>query len=123
MNESDAIQALSSIGETAGTYVALYFTVTFAYVTVAYLVGGSLSRFQCIAASTVYAISSILFGVTALIYTDAWLLLKERESTIFDNVRLLQSAMWFEGAAMMLIGISSLSLYFMYDMRRHHNAT
>ena len=49
MSESDAIVALSELGANAGTFSAMYFSFTFAYLTVAYLVGKSLSLFQCIA--------------------------------------------------------------------------
>jgi len=122
VSESEAIQTLTSIGEVAATYAAMYFTVTFAYVTVAYLVGKSLSRFQCGAVSALYVLSATAFGAAGLGYVDAWLQLKTREATILDNVWLFQKFVWVEGIIMMLLAICLLSLYFMYDVRRGKRA-
>ena len=49
MNEADAVIVLAAIGDVAGTFGAIFFSVTFAYVSVAYLVGRTLTRFQCAA--------------------------------------------------------------------------
>ena len=54
MSESDAIEALSEISLNATTYVSIFISVTFAYLTVAYLVGKQLTRFQCLAVSALY---------------------------------------------------------------------
>ena len=118
MTESDAIQSLAAIGDTAGTYATLYFTATFAYVTVAYLVGAVLTRFQLVAATLVYLLSASIFGITGLIYTDAWLIIQERESTVFDEVWMIRAFSWRAGIGVMLLIISVLSVYFMFDIRR-----
>lgn len=122
MTETEAIQSLSAIGETAATYGALYFSVTFAYVTVAYLVGNRLSRFQSITATITYTLAATVFGLTALIYSKAWFLLKAKQPTIFDDIWFLSDAGWIEGVAVMLLTISLLSVYFMFDVRKDNRA-
>lgn len=61
-----ALQVLSNFADNAATYFAMFITFTFGYLTVAYFVGKSLSRFQCFAVSALYAISAILSGATTV---------------------------------------------------------
>ena len=103
MNEFDAIQTLAAIGDTASAFAGMFFSVTFAYVTVAYLIGGALSRFQCMAVSALYVLSAAIFGLSFAIYADAWAQLKSQEPTIFDNIWLLRESMWAEEAAFLVV--------------------
>ena len=66
MTEADAIGALTNIGEVAATYTGMWLSVTFGYLTVAYFLGKSLSRFQCLAISTLYVVFAIIFAAVAV---------------------------------------------------------
>ena len=46
--EAQAIEALADIAAVAATYISVFISLTFAYLTVAYLVGATLNRFQLI---------------------------------------------------------------------------
>ena len=118
MNETDAIVVLTSIGDVAGTFGAIFFSVTFAYVSVAYLVGRALTKFQCVAASMLYLLAASIFGGSFIGYSDAWLTIKARESTAIDEVLLFNFPGWLPTITTAVVGISLLSLYFMYDLRR-----
>jgi hypothetical protein len=118
MNESDAIQALASIDDTASAYAAIYFSVTFAYLAVAYFVGDSLSRFQCMTVSVLYLLGAIIFGLSFVAYGDAWMQLKDQEVTVFDNVWLMRESIWIELLEILVVAVTLLSLYFMYNVRQ-----
>ena len=47
LSDAQALDSLTYIGEVAGSYLAMYISITFAYLTAAYFIGGALSRFQC----------------------------------------------------------------------------
>ena len=118
MNEGEAIAALTDIGEAASTFTGLWVSVTFAYLTVAYLVGGSLSRFQCFTVSALYIVSTTVFGLSAQGYVESWRLLHDRVNTVFNDVYVFEKVSFYgEGAAIFLLGGTLVSLYFMYDVR------
>ena len=118
MNEVDAIESLTNIGEIAATYGTLWVSITFGYLTVAYFLGTALSRFQCLAISTLYVVFAAIFAATTLGYVDSWLQLQSRENTVFDNVWLFNEIpFYFESTALVLVGSTILSLYFMYNVR------
>ena len=94
MEQLEAITALSALGDVAGTHAAIFFSVTFAYVSVAYLAGASLSRFQCIAASTLYLLAASIFGSSMIGYSDAWLRVKAQQPTPLDDVWIFAKFQW-----------------------------
>jgi hypothetical protein len=118
MKEMDALNALSALGDVSGTHAAIFFSVTFAYVSVAYLVGSSLSRFQCLAVSTLYLLASSIFGASTIGYSDAWLLVKAQETTPLDQVWIFNNFEWLPVIIVVVVGVPLLSLYFMYDVRK-----
>jgi len=118
MTEAEAIESLTNIGEIAATYAGLWVSITFGYLTVAYFLGASLSRFQCWVISTLYAVFAVLFSSTTLGYVDSWLRLRRRESTVFDDVWLFSEIpYYFEFAGFILVASTIVSLYFMYNVR------
>ncbi|MGR8946697.1 MAG: hypothetical protein ACU84Q_01530 [Gammaproteobacteria bacterium] len=86
MTESEVIEALSEISLNAATYMTVFILITFAYLTVAYLVGRSLTKFQCWVVAVLYALTSTMFGVAAVGFTETWQRLREREESIFDEI-------------------------------------
>ena len=122
MNEMEAIVTLSTIGDVAGAHAAIFFSVTFAYVSVAYLVGSSLSRFQCLAVATLYLLAASIFGASLVGYSNVWFVVKAREPTAFDEVWIFSNFGWLPGLITVVVGITALSLYFMYDIRKSNSA-
>ena len=118
MSESEAIEALSDISANCATYFSVYISLTFAYLTVAYLVGSALSRFQLTLITAIYLLSSTLMGATTIIWVDAWLKINQREQTIFSDHAMVTALPWIPGLVILLMSVVIASVYFMYDIRR-----
>ena len=118
MTQSETLAVLSDFGENTATYLAMYISVTFAYLTVAYFVGASLSRFQCLAISSFYVVSALVTGATTVGWANAFLILKADEETMLNQVWLFDKLGIFPGLISVVVGVCLLSLYFMYDVRR-----
>ena len=118
MSEAEALEVLSDFANNTATYFTMFVSFTFAYLTVAYFVGRSLSRFQCLAISGLYTISAAVSGVTTVGWAQAWMILREREKTMVDQVPLFNDIGWIGSVSFLLITIAVVSLYFMYDVRK-----
>ena len=118
MTESEVIEALSEISMNAATYLTIFISVTFAYLTVAYLVGSSLTRFQAFMASALYLLTSIMTGTATVGFTDTWQKLHAREQSVFNDVWLYQNTEWLVMLLPALTLVVLASLYFMFDIRR-----
>jgi hypothetical protein len=118
MSEADAIAALSELGANAVTFLTAYFSFTFAFLTAVYLVGKSLSKFQCALVSGLYLLTALIFGATGIGYADAWLRLKSREDTILDEVWVFNMGGWVEGLTVIVFCASLACTYFLIDIRR-----
>jgi hypothetical protein len=121
MTEFEAIEALSSIAANAATYFTVFFSLTFAYLTVAYIVGADLTRFQCLVISGIYLLSASIFGVSGVTWTNTWVTLKAQESSALDDVWIANTLSSVGGPWVVLIAASAVlvSLYFMYDVRQN----
>ena len=119
MIEADAIAALTNIGEVAATYTGMWLSVTFGYLTVAYFLGKSLSRFQCLAISALYVVFAVIFASVTIGFVDSFWLLRAREKTIIDEAWIFSSLPgYLEGTAFVLLAATLVSLYFMYNVRQ-----
>ncbi|MGR8946685.1 MAG: hypothetical protein ACU84Q_01470 [Gammaproteobacteria bacterium] len=123
MTEAEALEVLSDIGDNVATYFAMYISITFAYLSVAYFIGAALSRFQCIAVSILFVVSALAVGATTIGWANAWLLLKAQERTLVNDVWLFETPGIFPMVIFLLTGMAMLSLYFMYDIRRGSRVT
>ena len=117
MTEAETLEVLADFANNTATYFTMFVSFTFAYLTVAYFVGKSLSRFQCLAISGLYLISAAVSGTTTVGWAQAWLTLRERERTMLDDVWLFNDIGWIGAVSFLFVTISSVSLYFMYDIR------
>ncbi len=118
MTEADTIAALTNIGEVTATYAGMWVSVTFGYLTVAYFLGKSLSRFQCLTISTLYGVLAAIFVSVTVGYVDSWFVIQAREKTIFDEVWIFNNVPgYIEGTAFVLVAATLVSLYFMYNVR------
>ena len=118
MTEPEAITALTEIAALALAHIGAWLSLTFAYLTVAYFAGRSLSKFQCWTVSILYGVMGFLFASPVIGYVDGWLLLYARESTIFDEVSAFSAVPFYvEGWTFFTYGGVLVSLYFMYNVR------
>ena len=121
MAEADLVEAIQYSIEIALTSFGLYLTVTFAYLSVAYLAGSKLTKFQATAVSGLYLIAAVATTLTCLT-THQMLgeLLSSLSSTtrVFSEIRLMNSEFWKAYIfSLMSLGMI-VSLYFMHDCRR-----
>ena len=117
MTDQEAIEALSDIAMTGATYLSIFISITFAYLTVAYLVGSKLTRFQAAVISSFYVIVSLLAGSATLVWNDGWFNLYRDHPSVLRDVWLVNGLAWTELLYVVLIGIVATSLYFMHDIR------
>ncbi len=117
-----AIGALTGIADVAATYLGVWLSLTFAYLTVSYFVGKALSRYQCMMISFLYLLSASMFGVTTLVHVKAWVLLRAREQSVYDEISLVTFPWWIEAVAIFLVTGTLISLYFMYNVRHTEKA-
>ena len=117
-----AIGALTDIADVAATYLGVWLSLTFAYLTVSYFVGKALSRYQCMMISFLYLLSASMFGVTTLVHVKAWVLLRAREQSVYDEISLVTFPWWIEAVAIFLVTGTLISLYFMYNVRHTEKA-
>jgi hypothetical protein len=118
MTEAEATEALTNIAMTCATYFSVYISLSFAYFTVAYVIGSTITRFQLILISFVYSVAQLLVGMTFVIWTLAFEKLHAREQTILSDIWALQHMTWSETAVMLILSIFLASVYFMYDIRK-----
>ena len=116
------IGALTDIADVAATYLGVWLSLTFAYLTVSYFVGRALSRHQCMMISFVYLLSASMFGVTTFVHVKAWVLLRAREQSVYDEISLVTFPWWIEAVVIFLVTGTLISLYFMYNVRHTEKA-
>ena len=86
LSDAQALESLTYIGEVAGSYLAMYISITFAYLTAAYFVGASLTRFQCNVVTALYVVFALAIGATTAGWSHAWILMKARHATVINDV-------------------------------------
>ncbi len=119
MTEAEVTTTLIAMGDLLATYLGLWVTATFAYLTVAYFVGGKLTRFQNVAISGLYVAAASSFAFAALGHTDAFLQLYGREYSVYREIFNAASLrLYLPGFAIIFGGGTLISLYFMFNVRR-----
>ena len=119
MSEAEALEAIANIEPQVATYSSLWLSVTFAYLTVAYLVGKRMTYFQCFATSLLYGVISTLFSVGVLAHGKAFFIVLSESDTPYSQIPIFADGELFW---MLFIGgffsfAALLSFYFMYDVR------
>ena len=120
MTEAEAIEALSNIAINVTAFFSIFISITFAYLTVAYLVGRDLSRFQLTAINSLYVLCTLLMGAATAGWNEAWIKLHSREATVISDIWIIDAIAWTEGLYLMLASIVFASIYFMYDIRKQN---
>ncbi|MGR8949759.1 MAG: hypothetical protein ACU84Q_17085 [Gammaproteobacteria bacterium] len=118
MAESEAIEALADIAAVAATYFSVFMSLTFAYLTVAYLVGATLNKFQLVLTTAIYVLSAAMMGASTTVWTKAWMKLYNREQTVFTGSWVADSFNWETTLSILLTAVVIASVYFMYDIRK-----
>jgi hypothetical protein len=123
MTEVEATATLVAMGDTHATYISMWVTATFAYLTVAYLVGRDLSGFQSVAVSGLYIASASLFAIAAVGHAEAWVSLAGRVQTTYDTITASQIfPIWTLILSLFFLAGTLVSLYFMYNVRHTEKA-
>jgi len=117
MTEFETIEALSNLAANAATFFTVFLSMTFGYLTAAYLVGADLTRFQCFVIAGIYFLSPSVFGAAAITCTSTGPTLKARETSVIDDVWIANAVSWSGGAWVIVVVMILLSLYFMYNVR------
>jgi hypothetical protein len=116
MNIAEANEVAAMWIANAMTAFSIYLTFTFAYLTIAYIAGKDLPRFQAFSLSTLYiagAFISLLSCIDNLNFLNAVL----QQSEALQSAATLPTKFWIYYIAPLLIVGVFVSLYFMWDVR------
>jgi hypothetical protein len=120
MTEAEALELAVMCVDNALSCFSIYVTMTFAYMTVSYLVGSRLSTFQTLVLSGLYMISSGAVILTMYLQIRTWGEVRAGVSggvAAMDNIPLWNEALWATyPTAASLVGVF-IGLYFMWNVR------
>ena len=117
MSEAEVIESMAILGDGAVNVFTVFISVTFAYLTVAYFVGRSLTKFQLIAVSGLYLVTSTTMGATCVACVIAWEKLIHQYPSALNNIPFFTIGIWHKVMAIIFIGGVIVSYYFMYNIR------
>ena len=117
MTEAEALSSLTEMAETSLAFISVWISVTFAYLTVSYLVGKDPSRFQYLAVTALYVVVALQMTMAGVTWITAWEELHAREVTVLRDVYIANFAYADTAMVFFLLG-TVLALYFMYNIRR-----
>jgi len=118
MTEAEAFEAAAAWSSSAIASFTIYVSITFAYLTVAFVAGRRLSRFQTLVVSALYvfaATSGVMSTITDLGMLEIAI---EHSPAAVADVPFTSEGFW-QGyqAVLMIVGIL-ISLYFMWNVRQ-----
>ena len=121
MTDADTLELISDYAGNCMTAFSVYLTVTFAFLTVSFLTGAKLTKFQARAVSGLYLISAFSSMMANLLYyqlIDESILLFSTEANTIASLTLLNMDLWKSYMlSLQAIGIA-VSMYFLYDIRK-----
>lgn len=82
MGNPEVVAALTDMADVAATYAGLWVSVSFAYLTVAYLVGRRMTRFQCGLISALYLVTATMFAAASMAHSHAFFLALNATTTV-----------------------------------------
>ncbi|MGR8950541.1 MAG: hypothetical protein ACU84Q_21055 [Gammaproteobacteria bacterium] len=118
MTEAETLELISLYYGNAIDAFTIFISFTFAYLTVAYFVGAALTRFQASAASGLYILSSSSAAVGSILPMLAWSDLLGSRKTVLGKFEIWDGNFWIAYMGIIYITAISVSLYFMFDVRR-----
>ena len=122
MTEAEAIELIAIFTTNVIASNTIYLSFTFAYLTAAYFVGASLSRFQAIFVSVLYALAANGAMMTQLGSIQAWSIIMEEHATALDSVPMYNGEFWQIAIPISLSIMTLASLYFMWNVRHRRIA-
>ena len=115
MTEPEVMEMVNLYAGNALTSYTLWVSFTFAYLTVAYLVGTKLTNIQLLIASSLYVITGTAFTLSAITHTESFAAL------IYKYPDFRPTELWLLPWSLftwiILGGGMIASLYFMWDVR------
>ena len=118
MTEAETIEIVAILGSNSFSIFAVYLSITFAYLTVAYFVGAALNIFQVWAISGLYVASAGIASIACFGTTEAWVALIAEQPTILNTLSIYGVGIWDTYMAFLMSAGMLISLYFMYEVRR-----
>jgi hypothetical protein len=120
MSEAELTEIVADLTANSITVFTLFYSLTFAYVTAAFLAGARLSRFQAVAVSLLYLMpaSSTTLTLIGSQQTIEALLTAHPDLTI-GGLAFYDAAKWQIFTLVLFGATIALSIYFMYDCRRN----
>jgi predicted neutral ceramidase superfamily lipid hydrolase len=118
MTEAESLEVIALYNVNVASYLAIFISVTFAYLTVAYFQGRALTDFQVRVASGLYVLWSGLLALGVYENTVAWELMAREHETILSSMSVYGSGVLHIPLAIVLVVSILVSLYFMHDVRR-----
>ena len=115
MTEPEVMEMVNLYASNSMGCFSLWVSFTFAYLTVAYLVGNKLSKTQLYIISTLYVISGGAFAIAAVTYTESFSALNAVYPEFVPTD--LWRFPWTLASSLMLAGGMLASLFFMWDVR------
>jgi hypothetical protein len=116
MTEAEVVELLNMQAANAMNGFVIYNTFTFGYLTVAYLVGKNLSKFQAITISSFFVIAASAFAIVTVTHCQSV------EFLVTNYPEFAYTIFWRTPWSLLIGGIEVggifVSLYFMYDTRK-----
>ena len=118
MNEAEALALISDYANISVTSFSVYLTITFAYLTVAYLAGTRMKLPQVFAISGLYVIAAGSAIICTIICIQAWGKIKRLHTTILDEFFFWSDSFWISYLIPLMVMGVFIGIYFMWNIRR-----
>jgi hypothetical protein len=120
MSEAEILENISNHMGNAIEALSVYLSVTFAYISVAYVVGAKLSRFQVLVGSTLYLFAALVSMIVVYMniqVTYTLVNLVADQSSLFKRLPLWGGVFWEVYMAVLQGGGILMSFAFMHNSR------
>ena len=117
MTEAEVIESMAILGDGAVNVFTVFISVTFAYLTVAYFIGRSLTTFQLVAVSGLYLVTAVTMGATCVGCVLGWEKLAHQYPSVLNEIPFFTIGIWHQVMGIIFIGGVIVSFYFMYNIR------
>ena len=118
MTEAELLEVVIMYGEAALGTFAVYISILFAYLTVAYFIGANLSKFQTASVTALFLIASTMLTLTCMNCVHVWEKLIPEQPSVLTSLPFFTLGIWHTYMAVsMTMGIL-ICLYFMHDVRK-----
>ncbi len=117
MTEAEVIESAFLMGAGAVSLFAIYISVIFAYLAVAYFVGADLTKFQVVVVSGLFVAAEAITTATCTANVLGWEKLIALYPSVLNTIPFYTLGIWHKYMAGMLCAGIVVGLYFMYNIR------